>query len=85
MDIINLTVYRNKKRQEWFLKHRRKLGKITSNFLDITIGIPFEDLQYLYIQKSKEDMLESWDYIDFRELLYESMEKIIAEILNNDN
>lgn len=81
MNIINLTVYRNKKRQGWFLKHRRRLEKITSNFLDIAIGIPFEELQYLHMQQSKSELLDSWDYIDFRELLYESMEQIISEHL----
>ena len=81
MTIINLTVYRNKLRQGWFLKHRRKLEKITCNFLDIAIGIPFEDLQHIHIQQSKSELMESWDYIDFRELLFESMEKIISEHL----
>ena len=81
MEIISLTVYRNRKRHNWLVKHRRRLEKATSNFLDFAIGIPFEELQYLHIQHSRQELLESWDYIDFRDLLYESMDKIISEHL----
>ena len=81
MNVINLNMYRNKKRKEWFDKHRTRLEKVVTNFLDVSFGIPFEELQHLHMQSQRDEQLLSWDYVDFRNLLLESMERIISEHL----
>ncbi len=79
-NIVNLSVYRNKKKNSWLKQHEGKLFQEMKNFNSPLMDEGFDQLYRDYVTAQSSCNNPSWDYIHFRDLIFEYWQEIFATL-----
>jgi len=82
--LVNLKSFRKKKRDEFYRKHGSKLDIFILRFMNENFPTDFFQIALYYqeLQMQNEELL--WDYVAFRDLLIDAVEKTFGSALMNE-
>ena len=80
-NIICLATHRKRRRQNFLVQHGRRLDQYIEWFVCSHININFRQITIAYQMVQMEHAQQAWDYIDFREILRESIEEAFGPAL----
>jgi hypothetical protein len=77
-NVVNLARYRSKTRKAYLAKYGSRIDRLLANFIRNHMDVDFLQLAEDY-QSGRQDLdMVSWDYVDFREILTESLDQVFG-------
>ena len=80
-NLINLASYRRKTRQAYLAKHGNRIDLFVEKFVRANIDIDLRQLAVDYESGSYGGAQASWDYVHFREVLAEALDRAFGQVL----
>ncbi len=80
-NIIKLSDFRHRSRKDFLAKHGSRLDTFVERFVSLNIDIDFRQLAQDYQSNGGGPDEAAWDYVHFREILSEAMEKAFGDLL----
>lgn len=79
-NVISLSEYRQRHRGQFLRKHKLRLERFISRFVQTHIDVDFQEIARGY-QAACALSEAAWDYVQFREVLSEALEESIGNSL----
>lgn len=73
--IFDLNKYRNKRSHSWLRENESRISDVVRFYLHNNFRVDLDFLSKAYQSQRREGFYESWDYLDFREVLSEILER----------
>jgi hypothetical protein len=80
-NIIKLADFRHRSRKDFLAKHGGRLDTFVERFVSLNIDIDFRQLAHDYQANGVGPDESAWDYVHFREILSEALEKTFGDLL----
>jgi hypothetical protein len=77
-NVIALHEYRKKQRKTFLLKHKAQLERFIARFIDQHLDMDLLRLTYERVSDNFGSQEESWDYVEFREILADAIDQAIG-------
>jgi hypothetical protein len=79
--LVSLRGFRSKRRQAYLARYGARIDRIIEIFVDSHIDVTFREMQSLYMAGELSPAPEAWDYVHFREILAEVIDKVFGKLL----
>ena len=80
-NLILLDDFRKKKRKIFLLKHKAQLERFIARFIDQHLDMDLLRFAFGRVSQEGDFQEESWDYVEFREILAEVIDQAIGREL----
>lgn len=77
-NVIALNEYRKKQRKSFLLKHKAQLERFISRFIDQHLDMDLLRMTYETVAEDLGSQENSWDYVEFREILADAIDRAIG-------
>lgn len=79
-NLIKMSDFRSRNRKEFLTKHGARLDSFVERFVSVNIDFDFRQLAQDYQQNGTVNEA-AWDYVHFREILSEALERAFGDLL----
>ncbi len=82
--VVNIEDFKKRQRKRYLKTHNAQIERFISRFISKHAQSSIDDFvnQYQYVQRNNHQ--DSWDYLELRDLILESLEKTLGSVLASE-
>ena len=82
--VIKMEDFKKRQRRRYLKTHHVHIERFIERFISVNAPVSIDDFVHQYQLLQRNNCQDSWDYLDLRELIIQSLEKSIGKMLANE-